>query len=77
MLHMMLLNLCLLHYLSFMCVTMMVFSACMNDTVHLCQYLKVACDRLWFIMRLSSQSAFGGYQHITKLQNRIQYFNRL
>ncbi len=36
---------------------MMVFSVCVNDTVHLlysiCYYLKAACDGLWFIMRLS------------------------
>ncbi len=33
----------------------MVFSACVNDTVHLLYvyYLKAACDRLWFIMWLS------------------------
>ncbi len=30
MLHLMLLNECYLHYLSFMCVTMMVFSVCVN-----------------------------------------------
>ncbi len=35
MLHLMLLNEYLLHYFSFMCVTMMVFSVCVNDTVHL------------------------------------------
>ncbi len=35
MLHLMLLNECLLHYFSFMCVTMMVFSVCLYDTVHL------------------------------------------
>ncbi len=35
MLHLMLLNECLLHYFSFMCVTMMLFSVYVNETVHL------------------------------------------
>ncbi len=40
-------------YFSLMSLTMMVFSACVNDTVHLIYiyyYLKAACDGLWFIM---------------------------
>ncbi len=55
---------------------MMVFSACVNmHTFYICYYLKAAwlcssCD-------LSSPPAFGGYQCITKIQNRFQYFNRL
>ncbi len=35
MLHIMLLNSYLLHYFSFMCVNMMVFSVCVNDTLHI------------------------------------------
>ncbi len=35
MLHLLLFNESLLHYLSIMCVIMMVFSVCMNDSVHL------------------------------------------
>ncbi len=38
-----------------MSLTMMVFSACVNDTVHfcICYHLKAACDGFWFIMWLS------------------------
>ncbi len=35
MFHLKVLNECLLHYFSFKCVTMMVFTVCVNDTVHL------------------------------------------
>ncbi len=42
-----------------MCVTIMVFSVCVNDTVNLLKlYLKAACDGLWFIMTLSLPSCF-------------------
>ncbi len=44
-------------YFSLMSLTMMVFSACVNDTVHLlytvCYYVKAACDGLWFSVWLS------------------------
>ncbi len=43
----------LLHYFSFMCVTMMVFSVCILSIFYMCSYLKAACDGLWFIMWLS------------------------
>ncbi len=35
MLHLLLFNESLLHYLSIMCVIMMMFSVCVNDSVHL------------------------------------------
>ncbi len=38
------LNECLLHYYSFMCVTVMVFSVCVNDCVHLLYMLEcISC----------------------------------
>ncbi len=57
----------LLHYFSLMCVTMLVFSVCVKDTVHLLYMSvfpfsacgKAVCDGLWFIMRLTSPPAFG------------------
>ncbi len=69
-------------YFSLLSVTMMVISVCVNDTVlllymllfYICYYLKAA---LVHHVTFSSPSAFGGYQCITKLQNRFQYFYRL
>ncbi len=41
-------------YFSLMSLTMMVFSACVNDAVHhIYVLLKAVCDRLWLIMWLS------------------------
>ncbi len=54
---------------------MMVISVCVNDAVLLLYVLLFkscfgsSCD--------SSSPAFGGYQCITKIQNRFQYFNTL
>ncbi len=38
-----------------MSLTMMVFSACVDDTVHLLYMYKAACDGLWFIMWFSHE----------------------
>ncbi len=57
---------------------MMVIRVCVNDTVLLlytvCYYLKAA---LVHHVTFSSPPDCGGYQCITKIQNRFQYFNRL
>ncbi len=50
---------------------MMVISVCVNDAVLLLYVL------LFKSCFGSSCPAFGGYQCITKIQNRFQYFNRL
>ncbi len=59
--------------------TMMVFSACVNDTVHILYMLFKSF--LWWAMvhhvTFSSPPEFGGYQCISKVQNTFQYFNRL
>ncbi len=69
MLHLMLLNECLLHYFSFMCVTLLVFSVCVNNIVHL--YILVF-----------SFSTFGkaDQNHLLLVigaLNRFHHFNRL
>ncbi len=59
-----------------MCVIMMVFSVCVNDIVYRL-YMLVFKAELWLIMTFSSPPAFGGYQFITKVKNRFQYFSTL
>ncbi len=54
MLHLMLLNECLLQYFSFMCVTMMVFSVCVNDCAPSIYMLIFK----WFVMRFGSSCDF-------------------
>ncbi len=59
---------------------MMVFSVCVNDTVYLLNILKSKSCLWWALVHqvtFSSPAAFGGYQCITKIQNRCQYFDRL
>lgn len=66
-------------YFSLMSLTMMVFSACVNDTVHLLYILlfkSCLCWALFHHVTLSSPPAFGGYQCNTKVQNRFQCYNK-
>ncbi len=48
----------------YLCVTMIVFSISLNDTVQLdiniAAFEKVACGELWFIVTYSSPPIFGG-----------------
>ncbi len=47
----MLLNECLLQYFSFLCVTMMVFSVCVNETVYLLYMLVFKSCLRWAFVR--------------------------
>ncbi len=70
-LHLLLFNESLLHYLSIMCVTMMFFCVCMNDSVHLLYISLVAkllvmsfdssCGFLFYHLRY-----YGGCQYVKK-----------
>ncbi len=62
MLHLLLFNESVLHYSNIMCVTVMVFSACMNDSIY--QYLLLLVVKL-LVMHFDSSCGFlftyGGY----------------
>ncbi len=67
-------------YLCLLSLTMMVFRVCVNDNVHLLYMLLFKSCLLWALVHhvtFSSPPAFGGYQCITKVQNRFQYFYSL
>ncbi len=74
MLHILLFNERLLHYLSIMCVTMMVFCVCMNDSVHLLYISLYFClwrSYLWWALILHVAFSFtncyyGGCQYVKK-----------
>lgn len=43
-------KLMLLEYFNILCVTMMVFCVCVNETLPFSARRKAVCDELWFIM---------------------------
>ncbi len=62
-----------------MCVTMIGFSVCVNDTVHFLQYIYMLvfkCCLWWALVRHVTflSSLTGGYQCMTKVQNRFYGF---